>query len=101
LQRIAALLVAARATDAAAIRGVLALAMAIGKGALAALNAVLGTAAAAAAVAQHAAEILQRGARKLVFAPAMDLETAGALFKFHLAARNHAPIACGACRRKA
>jgi hypothetical protein len=97
LQRGAGLLIAAGAMDAAAIGSVFALAIAVGKRALAALQAVLRARAAAAAIAQHAAEILQRGARKLIFATAVDFETAGALFEFHLAPRNHAPVgkSCG------
>ncbi|MES1227607.1 MAG: hypothetical protein ABUL72_02990, partial [Armatimonadota bacterium] len=58
LQGSAALLVAAGATDAAAVGSVLAFAMTIGKCALAALDAVLRAAAAAAAVTQHAAQVL-------------------------------------------
>ncbi|HTQ37447.1 MAG TPA: hypothetical protein VMJ32_00365 [Pirellulales bacterium] len=57
------MLVAAGAGDAATIGGVLALTMAIGKRAIAALNAILSAAATAAAIAQHAAQILQRCAR--------------------------------------
>ena len=62
LQLGAALLVAAGATNCAAIGGVLALAMAIGERALAALDAIVRAVATAAAVAQHAAKILQRAA---------------------------------------
>jgi hypothetical protein len=58
----AVLLVAAGATDRAAVGGVLALAVAIGEGALAALNAIVRAVATAAAIAQHAAKILQRAA---------------------------------------
>jgi hypothetical protein len=97
LQLGAALLVAAGASDAATVGSVLALAMAIGKRALAALNAVARAAAAAAAIAQHAAEILQRGARQFVVALAMQLEAAGALFEFHFATRHYAPIGLRRC----
>jgi hypothetical protein len=93
LQRRAGLFVAAGASNAATVGGVLALAMAIGKRALAALNAVLRAAAAAAAVAQHAAQVLQRSARKLIFATAVDFEPACAFFELDFAPRNHTPIA--------
>jgi hypothetical protein len=101
LQASAALLVAAGAMNAAAVGGVLALAVAIGKRAIAALNAILRAAAAAAAVAQHAAKILQCGARQFVFTTTVNFETAGALFEFYLATRHYAPIALRSCGRKA
>ena len=65
--------------------------------ALAAVNAVPGAAAAAQAVGQHAAEVLQRAAGDFVVAAAMDLAAVRRLFEFDRAARQHAPI--GARRR--
>lgn len=93
LQHFAALLVAAGAGDAAAIGSVLTLAMAVGHRALAHLHAVHHAAAAAKPVAQHAAKVLQCGARHFVFAAAVHLEAAGAFLEFDLAPRHHAPIA--------
>jgi hypothetical protein len=61
----------------------------------------LRAAAAAAAIAHHAAKVLQRGAGKLVFASAVNFESAGALFEFHFTTRHHAPIAGGASCREA
>jgi hypothetical protein len=101
LQLGAALLVAAGATDCAAVGRVLALAVAIGKRALAALNAVVRAVATAAAVAEHATQILQRAAGKFILALAMNLETAGALFELDLATRHHTPVASRARGREA
>jgi hypothetical protein len=95
LQASAGVLVATGASDAAAVFRIFALAVAIGERALAALNAILGAQAAAQAVGQHAAEVLQRGARQFIFRAAMDLEAAGALFELHFAARHNTPIAGG------
>jgi hypothetical protein len=89
----AALLIAADASDAATICGVLAFAMAIGERALAALNAVVGAVAAAAAIAQHPAKVLQGGGGKFVLTFAMDLESARALFKLQFATGHNAPVA--------
>src|SRR5262245_2775303 len=75
--------------------------MALGERALAALHAVLRARATAAPVAEHAAKVLQRRARQLVVAAAVEFEPAGALFELHLAARHHAPVARrGSSRRK-
>jgi hypothetical protein len=90
-------LVAGGAADAAAVLGVLTLGVATAQIALAALNAVPGAIAAAQAVTQHAAEILQRSAGDFVFAAAIDFEAAGTFFEFDSAARQHAPI--GRCWR--
>jgi hypothetical protein len=96
LQGGAALLVAAGATDGAAVIGVLALAVAVRKRALAALQAILRAAAAAQTVAQHAAKVLQRSARQFVVAMAVDFASAVAFFELDLATRHHAPLsACG------
>jgi hypothetical protein len=89
------MLVAAGASDAATVLCVFALAVAISEWALAALNAILRAQAAAQAVGQHAAEVLQRGARQFIFSAAMNLEAAGALFELHFAARHNTPIAGG------
>ena len=44
------------------------------------------------AVAQHAAEILQRATRDFVVAATVNLEAAGALLEFHTAARQDTPV---------
>ena len=88
----AASLVAARAADAAAVLGVLALALTASQVDLAALNAVPGAAAAAQSVAQHAAKILQRATGDFVIAAAMNLAAGLRLFEFDRAARQHTPI---------
>ena len=88
----AAFLVAARAANAAAILRVLALALTASEVDLAALNAVPGAAAAAQAVAQHAAKILQRTAGDFVIAAAVNLAARLCLFEFDRATRQHAPV---------
>jgi hypothetical protein len=95
LENRAAGFVAGGAADAAAVLGELALADADGQVALAAADAVAGAVAAAEAVAEHAAEILQRATGDFIFAAAVDLEAAGALFEFHFTARQDAPIRGG------
>jgi hypothetical protein len=92
LQDIAASLVAGGAADAAAVLGVFALANTAGQVALADADSVLAAAAAAEAVTKHPAEILQGAAGDFVFALAVNLETAGALFELDLAAGQDAPI---------
>jgi hypothetical protein len=88
----AASLVAARAANAAAVLGVLALALTASQVDLAALNAVPGAAAAAQAVAQHAAKILQRAAGNFVIATAMNLAAGLRLFEFDRATWQHTPV---------
>jgi hypothetical protein len=66
--------------------------LAAGEVALAALNAVPGAAAAAQAVAQHAAKILQRAAGDFVIAAAVNLAAGLGLFEFDRATRQHAPV---------
>ena len=92
LQHRTAGLVAAGAADAAAVFGVLALALAAAEVHLAALDAVPGAAAAAETIAQHAAEILQRTAGDFVVAAAMNLAAVLRLFEFDRAPRQNAPI---------
>src|SRR6185295_18360398 len=77
-------LVAAGAVDFHAVGRVGALAVAHGETALAHLNAVHQTAAAAQAVAQHAAHVLQRGGHGFVFTGAADLRPAGDLFELDI-----------------
>jgi hypothetical protein len=95
LQCIGTLLVAAGAANRATIVGVLALAMAVGERALAALQTVLSAAATAQSVAQHATKILQRAARQFVVTMAMNLATALAFFKLDFTPRHHAPLSAG------
>ena len=92
LQHLAAGLVAAGAADAAAVFRVFTLALATAEVHLAALNAIPGANAAAHAVAQHAAEILQRAAGDFVIAAAMNLAAVLRLFEFDRAPRQNAPI---------
>jgi hypothetical protein len=79
-------LVTRRAADAAAIFGILALALAARKVALAALDAVPGAATAAQPVCQHATKVLQRAPGNFVVAAAMDLAAARRLLEFNCAA---------------
>src|SRR4051794_40039041 len=88
----AAFLVAARAADAAAIFRVFALALTAGEVDLAALDAVPGAAAAAQAVTQHAAKILQRASGDFIIAAAMDLAAGLRLFEFDRATWQHTPV---------
>ena len=88
----AAFLVAAVAADAAAIFSVFTLALTAGEVDLAALNAVLRAAAAAQAVAQHAAKILQRATSDFVIAAAVNLAARLRLFEFDRATRQHTPV---------
>ena len=88
----AAFLVAARAADAAAVLRVFTLALAAAEVDLAALNAVPSAAAAAEAVAEHAAEVLQRATGDFIVATAVNLAAGGGLFEFDRAARQHAPV---------
>jgi len=97
LELLAAFLVAAGAGDAAAVFGLLALAMATGEVALADADAVFTAAATAATFGQHAAEILQRALGHFVLAAAIDLEAALALLELHRAARHALPV--GVLRR--
>ena len=86
MDHLAAGLVARGAADAAAVLGVFALANTAGQIALADGDAVAAAGAAAEAVAEHAAEILQRATGDFVFALAVNLEAAGALLELHFAA---------------
>ena len=85
-------LVARDAGNAAAVFGVLTLADAASEIALANGDAVHRAAAAAQAVAQHAAEILQRATGNFIFATAVNLEAARALLEFHAATRQDTPV---------
>jgi len=91
----AAFLIAARAADAAAIFRVFAFANAAGEIALAAADAIEGAAAAAEAVGQHAAKILQRAASNFIIAAAVDLAPIRGLFELDGATRQHTPIGAG------
>ena len=85
-------LVARGAADAAAVFGVFALANTAGQIALTASNAVERAAAAAEAVGQHPAEILQCAAGNFIIAAAVDLAPIRGLFELDGATRQHAPI---------
>ena len=90
-------LVATRAADAAAVFGVFALANTDGEVALAAGDSVARAAAAAEAVGQHLAEVLQSAARHFIIAAAVDLAAGRCLFEFDSATWQHTPV--GARRR--
>ena len=92
MDHLAAGLVAAVAADAAAVLRVFTLALAAAEVDLATLNTVPGAAAAAEAVAEHAAKILQCAAGNFVVAAAVNLATGRCLFEFDRAARQHAPV---------
>jgi len=93
LNHLAAGFVTALAGDANAILGAFAAAMPHHQIALANGHAIERAAAAAHAIGQHLAEILQRGARNVVVTDATNLHTALALFDLHGAAWHDAPIA--------
>jgi hypothetical protein len=80
------LLVAGRAGDAAAVLGVLALAVALREVVLAARDTVPGANATAEALAEHLAEVLQRAFGDFVVAAAVDLTAARRLLEFDCAA---------------
>jgi hypothetical protein len=80
------LLVAGGAGDAAAVLGVLALAVALREVVLAARDAVPGAAAAAEAFTKHLAEILQGAFGDFVVAAAVDLTATGRFLEFDRAA---------------
>jgi len=84
--------VAGGAADAAAVFGVFALANTDGEVALATGDSVARAAAAAEAIGQHAAEVLQRAAGNVIIAAAMDLAAVRGLFELDGATRQHAPI---------
>jgi len=88
----AAGLVAARAADAATILRIFTLAVAAAQIHLAALDAVPRAAAAAQAVGQHAAKILQRAAGDFIITAAMNLAPVRCLFELDRATRQHAPV---------
>jgi hypothetical protein len=94
--------VAAGAGDAAAVSGLLALADAACKVALAKCQAVERAAAGAQSAGESLAQVLQRRTGDIVIAVTVDLEAAGALFNFQRASRNDAPAcrgsACGETR---
>jgi hypothetical protein len=92
LNLLAALLVAARAGDGAAVFRVLPLAFGEREAALAAAHAVLAAAARAAPLAQHPAELLQRAASNLVVALALDLAAVLGLLELDLAPRHDVPV---------
>src|SRR5262249_39090630 len=95
LQHLAALCVAASASDAAAVLRVLALAVAAAQVEVANLNAVPRAAARAGAVAASLTKALQRLARSRVLARARDAKAAFALLELQLAPRHDAHIRCG------
>ena len=74
-------LIARRAADAAAVFGVFALANAHREIALAAGDAVARAAAAAQAIGQHLAEVLQRALRNFIIVTAVDLAAGRGLFE--------------------
>ena len=74
-------LVAGGAADAAAVFGVFALANTAREIALTAADAVVGAVAAAHAVAEHAAKVLQRAAGDFIIAAAMDLAAVRGFFE--------------------
>jgi len=84
--------VARSAANAAAVFGVFALANTDGEIALAAGDSVTGATAAAKAVGQHAAEVLQRAAGDFILAAAVDFAAVRGLFELDRAAWQHAPI---------
>jgi hypothetical protein len=92
LDLLAAFLVAARAGDAAAVLGVLALAVGEGEAALAAANAILAAVAANATFREHPAEILERAARDVIVALALDLAAVFGLLELDLASRHDVPV---------
>lgn len=92
MQHRAAGFVARDTANTAAVLGVFALADTASEVALAAGDAILRAANAAQAIAQHAAEILQRATRDFVLAAAVNLEAASALFEFDRAARQDTPV---------
>jgi hypothetical protein len=85
-------LVARRAANAAAIFRVLAFALAAREIALATGDTIPSAIAAAQAVGQHAAQVLQRAAGDLVVAATLDLAAIRGLFELYGATRQHAPI---------
>jgi hypothetical protein len=91
----AAGLIAARAGDAAAVLRVLALAGAAAQINLAALDAVPRAAAAAQAIGQHAAKVLQRAAGDFVFTAAMNFAAGRGFLEFDCAARQYTPVSRG------
>jgi len=88
-------LVAARAADAAAVFGEFTLANSRREVALAAGDAVAGANAAAQAIGQHAAEVLQRAPGDFIIAAAMNLAAVRGLLEFDAAARQYTPIGAG------
>jgi hypothetical protein len=87
--------VARRAADAATIFRVFALANTHREVALAAGDAVAGAAAAAEAIGEHLAEVLQCAAGDFVIAAAVDLAASRGLFELDGATWQHAPIGAG------
>lgn len=85
-------LIATRAADAAAVLRVFAFANTDREIALAAGDAVARAAAAAQAVGQHAAEILQCAAGYFIIAAAVNLTAVRGLFELDGAAWQHAPV---------
>ena len=85
-------LVARCAANAAAIFRKLALANTASEIALAAANSVAGATAAAQAIRQHPAKVLQRSAGHIVIAAAMNLAAVRGLFELDRAARQYTPV---------
>jgi hypothetical protein len=88
----AAGLVAGRAADAAAVFRILAFTLTAREIALATGDTIPRAIAAAQAVGQHPAQVLQRAAGNLIVAPALDLAAVRRLFELDGATRQHAPI---------
>jgi hypothetical protein len=92
LDLLAAFLVAGGAGDAAAIFGLLALAVGEGEVALADADAVLAAAATAAALGEHAAKVLQGAFGDFVVALAIDLAPVRGFLELDRAARQNVPV---------
>lgn len=99
LEHLAALLVARRAGDAAAVFGDLADTSAASEVALRNAQAVLTTTQRAQALREHAAKVLQRAAGHFILTLAVNLESTGALLELDRAARRHLPFTLGRRRR--
>jgi hypothetical protein len=103
LQTLAALFVAAGASDLAAVLRIFAVAMTTCEIALANGHTVVGAAATAATAGKHFAQVVQRRRGHFILATTGDRETTLALGELQLASRHHAPCAgrLGSLRRTA
>jgi hypothetical protein len=99
LERLATLLVARGASDAAAVFGDLADTAAASQVALRNAQAVLTATERAQALREHAAKILQCAAGHFILTLAVNLESTGALFELDRAARRHLPFTLSRRRR--